>query len=171
VWVPETSDSDSQLNPKYQFDHFVIGQSNRFAHAAAVAVAEAPAKSYNPLFIYGGSGLGKTHLLHAIGHYVMRLYPRLKVRYVTTEQFTNEFIKSIQNKDSAGFQRRYRGIDVLLIDDIQFLEQPSAPRRSSSTPSTRCTTPRSRSSSPATARPASRSPNSRTGSAAASSGG
>jgi chromosomal replication initiator protein len=123
VWVPETSDSDSQLNPKYQFDHFVIGQSNRFAHAAAVAVAEAPAKSYNPLFIYGGSGLGKTHLIHAIGHYVMRLYPRLKVRYVTTEQFTNEFIKSIQNKDSAAFQRRYRGIDVLLVDDIQFLER------------------------------------------------
>ena len=123
VWLPETPDTDSQLNPKYLFDHFVIGQSNRFAHAAAVAVAEAPAKSYNPLFIYGGSGLGKTHLLHAIGHYVQRLYSRLSVRYVTTEQFTNEFITSIQNKGSAGFQRRYREIDVLLIDDIQFLER------------------------------------------------
>ena len=123
VWLPETTDSDSQLNPKYLFDHFVIGQSNRFAHAAAVAVAEAPAKSYNPLFIYGGSGLGKTHLLHAIGHYVQRLYSRLSVRYVTTEQFTNEFITSIQNKGSASFQRRYREIDVLLIDDIQFLER------------------------------------------------
>jgi chromosomal replication initiator protein len=123
VWLPETTDADSQLNPKYLFDHFVIGQSNRFAHAAAVAVAEAPAKSYNPLFIYGGSGLGKTHLLHAIGHYVRRLYSRLKVRYVTTEQFTNEFITSIQNKGSATFQRRYREIDVLLVDDIQFLER------------------------------------------------
>jgi chromosomal replication initiator protein len=123
VWLPETPDTDSQLNPKYLFDHFVIGQSNRFAHAAAVAVAEAPAKSYNPLFIYGGSGLGKTHLLHAIGHYVQRLYSRLSVRYVTTEQFTNEFITSIQNKGSTGFQRRYREIDVLLIDDIQFLER------------------------------------------------
>ena len=123
VWLPETPDTDSQLNPKYLFDHFVIGQSNRFAHAAAVAVAEAPAKSYNPLFIYGGSGLGKTHLLHAIGHYVQRLYSRLSVRYVTTEQFTNEFITSIQNKGSASFQRRYREIDVLLIDDIQFLER------------------------------------------------
>ena len=123
VWLPETTDNDSQLNPKYLFDHFVIGQSNRFAHAAAVAVAEAPAKSYNPLFIYGGSGLGKTHLLHAIGHYVRRLYSRLSVRYVTTEQFTNEFITSIQTKGSNAFQRRYREIDVLLIDDIQFLER------------------------------------------------
>ncbi len=124
IYVPDVPmDADSQLNPKYLFDHFVIGQSNRFAHAAAVAVAEAPAKSYNPLFIYGGSGLGKTHLLHAIGHYVRRLYSRLRVRYVTTEQFTNEFITSIQNKGSASFQRRYREIDVLLIDDIQFLER------------------------------------------------
>jgi chromosomal replication initiator protein len=123
VWMPDAGDADSQLNPKYLFEHFVIGQSNRFAHAAAVAVAESPAKSYNPLFVYGGSGLGKTHLLHAIGHYVCRLYPRLRVRYVTTEQFTNEFIKSIQNKDPSAFQRRYRGIDVLLMDDIQFLER------------------------------------------------
>jgi chromosomal replication initiator protein len=126
VWLPSNepgADPDSQLNPKYVFEHFVIGQSNRFAHAAAVAVSEAPAKSYNPLFIYGGSGLGKTHLLHAIGHYVQRLYSRLRVRYVTTEQFTNEFIEAIQNKGSAAFQRRYREADVLLIDDIQFLER------------------------------------------------
>ena len=126
VWLPTTelgADPDSQLNPKYVFEHFVIGQSNRFAHAAAVAVSEAPAKSYNPLFVYGGSGLGKTHLLHAIGHYVQRLYSRLRVRYVTTEQFTNEFIEAIQNKGAAAFQRRYRDADVLLIDDIQFLER------------------------------------------------
>ena len=113
---------DTQLNPKYVFDDFVIGASNRFAHAAAVAVAEAPAKSYNPLFIYGGAGLGKTHLLHAIGHYVQSLYPRLKVRYVTTEQFTNEFINAIRDDRITGFQRLYRQADVLLIDDIQFLE-------------------------------------------------
>ncbi|MBW3657102.1 MAG: chromosomal replication initiator protein DnaA [Actinobacteria bacterium] len=113
---------DTQLNPKYVFDDFVIGASNRFAHAAAVAVAEAPAKSYNPLFIYGGAGLGKTHLLHAIGHYVRSLYPRLKVRYVTTEQFTNEFINAIRDDRITGFQRTYRQADVLLIDDIQFLE-------------------------------------------------
>jgi chromosomal replication initiator protein len=113
---------DTQLNPKYIFDDFVIGASNRFAHAAAVAVAEAPAKSYNPLFIYGGAGLGKTHLLHAIGHYVRSLYPRLKVRYLTTEQFTNEFINAIRDDQITGFQRIYRQADILLIDDIQFLE-------------------------------------------------
>ena len=113
---------DPQLNPKYQFDDFVIGSSNRFAHAAATAVAEAPAKSYNPLFIYGGAGLGKTHLLHAIGHYVRNLYPRLRVRYVTTEQFTNEFINAIRDDRNTAFQQLYRRADVLLIDDIQFLE-------------------------------------------------
>jgi chromosomal replication initiator protein len=101
----------------------VIGSSNRFAHAAATAVAEAPAKSYNPLFIYGGAGLGKTHLLHAIGHYVRNLYPRLQVRYVTTEQFTNEFINGIRDDRINAFQRLYRQADVLLIDDIQFLQQ------------------------------------------------
>lgn len=111
-----------QLNPKYTFDDFVIGASNRFAHAAATAVAEAPAKSYNPLFIYGGAGLGKTHLLHAIGHYAEHLYPRLKVRYVTTEQFTNEFINAIRHDKITQFQQTYRAVDVLLIDDIQFLE-------------------------------------------------
>jgi len=119
----EVHDTGTQLNPKYSFDDFVIGSSNRFAHAAATAVAEAPAKSYNPLFIYGGAGLGKTHLLHAIGHYVRSLYPRLQVRYVTTEQFTNDFINAIRHDRITIFQRTFRQTDVLLIDDIQFLER------------------------------------------------
>jgi chromosomal replication initiator protein len=123
---PESSSagrrSDSRLNPKYNFDNFVIGGSNRFAHAAAVAVAEAPAKAYNPLFIYGDSGLGKTHLLHAIGHYAESLYPGIRVRYVSSEEFTNDFINSIANNRSSVFQSRYRDIDILLIDDIQFLQ-------------------------------------------------
>jgi len=114
--------SDSRLNPKYSFDNFVIGGSNRFAHAAAVAVAEAPAKAYNPLFIYGESGLGKTHLLHAIGHYAESLYPGIRVRYVSSEEFTNDFINSIANNRASFFQSRYRDIDILLIDDIQFLQ-------------------------------------------------
>jgi chromosomal replication initiator protein len=114
---------DSRLNPKYNFDNFVIGGSNRFAHAAAVAVAEAPAKAYNPLFVYGDSGLGKTHLLHAIGHYAERLYPGIRVRYVSSEEFTNDFINSIANNRAAAFQARYREIDILLIDDIQFLQR------------------------------------------------
>ena len=114
--------SDSRLNPKYSFDNFVIGGSNRFSHAAAVAVAEAPAKAYNPLFIYGESGLGKTHLLHAIGHYAESLYPGIRVRYVSSEEFTNDFINSIANNRSSVFQSRYREIDILLIDDIQFLQ-------------------------------------------------
>jgi chromosomal replication initiator protein len=121
--VRDEVEPDTQLNPKYSFDDFVIGSSNRFAHAAAVAVSEAPAKSYNPLFIYGGAGLGKTHLLHAIGHYVRNLYSRLQVRYVTTEQFTNEFINAIRDDRITTFQRTYRQADVLLIDDIQFLER------------------------------------------------
>ncbi len=112
----------TRLNPKYTFDTFVIGASNRFAHAAAVAVAEAPAKAYNPLFIYGDSGLGKTHLLHAIGHYARNLFPHVKVRYVNSEEFTNDFINSIRDDKAANFQRRYRDVDVLLIDDIQFLQ-------------------------------------------------
>ena len=111
----------SRLNPKYTFDTFVIGSSNRFAHAAAVAVAEQPAKAYNPLFVYGESGLGKTHLLHAIGHYTRTLYAGAKVRYVSSEEFTNEFINSIRDDKAAAFQRRYRDVDVLLVDDIQFL--------------------------------------------------
>ncbi len=112
----------SRLNPKYTFDTFVIGSSNRFAHAAAVAVAEAPAKAYNPLFVYGESGLGKTHLLHAIGHYARNLYSGARVRYVSSEEFTNEFINSIRDDKAANFQRRYREVDVLLVDDIQFLQ-------------------------------------------------
>jgi chromosomal replication initiator protein len=115
--------TDSRLNPKYTFDNFVIGGSNRFAHAAAVAVAEAPAKAYNPLFIYGESGLGKTHLLHAIGHYAESLYPGIRVRYVSSEEFTNDFINSIANNRASVFQSRYREIDILLIDDIQFLQR------------------------------------------------
>jgi len=111
----------TRLNPKYVFDTFVIGASNRFAHAAAVAVAEAPAKAYNPLFIYGESGLGKTHLLHAIGHYARILQPHLKVRYVNSEEFTNDFINSIRDDRTSRFQSLYREVDVLLIDDIQFL--------------------------------------------------
>ena len=112
----------ARLNPKYTFETFVIGSSNRFAHAAAVAVAEAPAKAYNPLFIYGDSGLGKTHLLHAIGHYAQSLYQGVKVRYVSSEEFTNDFINMIRDGKQDGFRRRYRDVDVLLVDDIQFLE-------------------------------------------------
>ncbi|AXK46604.1 chromosomal replication initiator protein DnaA [Brachybacterium saurashtrense] len=117
---------DSRLNSKYTFDTFVIGSSNRFAQAAASAVSETPAKAYNPLFIYGGSGLGKTHLLHAVGHYAQSLYPDVVVRYVNSEEFTNEFINSVQSGQfgkAQEFQRRYRDIDILLIDDIQFLQR------------------------------------------------
>ncbi|UZX01180.1 chromosomal replication initiator protein DnaA [Arthrobacter sp. CDRTa11] len=119
--LPSTSHEFGRLNPKYVFDTFVIGSSNRFAHAAAVAVAEAPAKAYNPLFIYGDSGLGKTHLLHAIGHYARRLYSGIRVRYVNSEEFTNDFINSIRDDEGASFKTTYRNVDVLLIDDIQFL--------------------------------------------------
>ncbi|YAL83291.1 chromosomal replication initiator protein DnaA [Dermacoccaceae bacterium W4C1] len=115
--------SESRLNPKYTFDTFVIGAGNRFAHAAAFAVAELPAKAYNPLFVYGGSGLGKTHLLHAIGHYVRNLYPQTRVRYVNSEEFTNDFINSVKDGKAANFQKRYRDdVDLLLIDDIQFMQ-------------------------------------------------
>jgi chromosomal replication initiator protein len=129
--LPPLSESDgskrgpvepSRLNPKYTFETFVIGSSNRFAHAAAVAVAEAPAKAYNPLFVYGESGLGKTHLLHAIGHYARNLYPGVRVRYVNSEEFTNDFINSIRDDKAQAFQRRHRDVDILLIDDIQFLQ-------------------------------------------------
>ncbi len=114
--------SGNRLNPKYSFESFVIGSSNRFAHAAAVAVAEAPGKAYNPLMIYGDSGLGKTHLLHAVGHYIRRYYDRVRVKYVSTEELTNDFINSISENRTAEFRRAYRDIDVLLVDDIQFLE-------------------------------------------------
>jgi chromosomal replication initiator protein len=114
--------AQARLNPKYTFETFVIGSSNRFAHAAAVAVAEAPAKAYNPLFVYGDSGLGKTHLLHAIGHYAQSLYQGVKVRYVSSEEFTNDFINMIRDGKQDGFRRRYRDVDILLVDDIQFLE-------------------------------------------------
>jgi chromosomal replication initiator protein len=116
------SEEPSQLNTRYIFDTFVSGASNRFAHAAAFAVAEAPAKAYNPLFIYGDSGLGKTHLLHSIGAYAKELYGNVRVRYVSSEEFTNDFINSIRDDKATAFQRRYRDLDILLVDDIQFLE-------------------------------------------------
>jgi chromosomal replication initiator protein len=122
VDVPYRDTPDVELNQKYTFDLFVIGSSNRFAHAAALAVAEAPAQAYNPLFIYGGTGLGKTHLLQAIGHYVRQHSRRLTMRYVTSETFMNDFIDSLRDKRIEGFKRRYRNYDVLLIDDIQFFE-------------------------------------------------
>jgi chromosomal replication initiator protein len=120
--LPYRDAAEGQLNPKYTFDLFVIGSSNRFAHAAALAVAEAPAQAYNPLFIYGGTGLGKTHLLQAIAHYVRQHSRRLTTRYVTSETFMNDFIDSLRDKRIEGFKRRYRNYDVLLVDDIQFFE-------------------------------------------------
>ncbi|UJL46412.1 chromosomal replication initiator protein DnaA [Virgibacillus sp. NKC19-16] len=111
----------TMLNSKYTFDTFVIGAGNRFAHAASLAVAEAPAKAYNPLFIYGGVGLGKTHLMHAVGHYVQQHNPEAKVVYMTSEKFTNEFINAIMDNKTINFRNKYRNVDVLLIDDIQFI--------------------------------------------------
>jgi len=118
----EARETQPGANPKYTFENFVMGSSNRFAHAAALAVAEAPAQAYNPLFIYGGTGLGKTHLLQAIGAYVSDHSKRLTTRYVTSETFTNDFINSLRDKRIEGFKHRYRAYDVLLVDDIQFLE-------------------------------------------------
>jgi len=120
--LPPSASTPNAFSEKYTFDTFVPGQSNRFAHAAAMAVAEAPpSKAYNPLFLYGGVGLGKTHLLYAIGHHMMRLIPGLRAKYVTSEQFMSEFIKSVRERQGFVFQRKYRDVDVLLVDDIQFL--------------------------------------------------
>jgi len=119
--APADETFSHMLNPKYTFDTFVIGANNRFAHAASLAVAEAPAKAYNPLFLYGGVGLGKTHLMHAIGHYIMEHNPNTRVLYISSEKFTNEFINAIRDSQGESFRTKYRNIDVLLIDDIQFL--------------------------------------------------
>ena len=122
--APQTSTpktTRNMLNPKYTFDSFVVGAANRFAHAACLAVAEAPAKSYNPLFIYGGVGLGKTHLMHAIAHFVNEYHPDLNVIYLSSEKFTNEFINSIMDNKADYFRNKYRNVDILLVDDIQFL--------------------------------------------------
>ena len=120
--VPAEATPAPTLNPRYTFDNYVVGDSNRFATAAAWAISEAPAHAYNPLFIWGGSGLGKTHLLHAIGHYTRQLFPQLRVRYVSTEEFTNDFINSLRDDRKEKFKKRYRDCDLLLVDDIQFIE-------------------------------------------------
>ncbi|RMI34425.1 chromosomal replication initiator protein DnaA [Nocardia stercoris] len=120
--APAAAQNGASLNAKYTFETFVIGASNRFAHAAAVAIAEAPARAYNPLFVWGASGLGKTHLLHAAGHYAQRLFPGMRVKYVSTEEFTNDFINSLRDDRKVAFKRRYRETDILLVDDIQFIE-------------------------------------------------
>jgi chromosomal replication initiator protein len=117
----ETEHTRNPLNPKYTFDQFVIGSGNRFAHAAALSVAELPGHSYNPLFLYGSPGIGKTHLLHAIGNYVGRFGSGLRVRYATIEEFTSEFVEAVRVKSTAGFKQRFRGADVVLLDDVQFL--------------------------------------------------
>ena len=117
----QSGDSLAMLNAKYTFDTFVVGAGNRFAHAVSLAVAEVPAKAYNPLFIYGGVGLGKTHLMHAIGHYAHELYPDMKILYITSEDFTNQLIRAMQNNANQEFRDRFRNVDLLMVDDIQFI--------------------------------------------------
>lgn len=144
-------DFSSNLSPKYVFENFVIGNSNRFAHAASKAVAEAPAKVYNPLFLYSDSGLGKTHLMNAIGNKIHQDHPEIKILYTSSETFTNELINSIQNNATEAFRNKYRNIDVLLIDDIQFLRKRNRRRKNSSIPSKHSTKQKNRSSFPVTA--------------------
>ena len=134
-------DNDPHLNPKYTFESFVVGNANRFAQAAALAVAESPGEAYNPLFIYGGVGLGKTHLMQAIGHFIHQADPKKKILYMTSENFTNELISAIQQKKTFEFREKIRKVDVLMVDDIQFIAG-----RSSSTLSTNCITTISKSS-------------------------
>lgn len=131
---PAENELARNLNPKYVFDSFVVGNSNRMAHAASLAVAESPAQAYNPLFLYGNSGLGKTHLMHSIGHFILDRNPQAKVLYVTSETFTNELINSIQNNKNEEFRNKYRNIDVLMIDDIQFISKRKGRRRNFSIP-------------------------------------
>jgi chromosomal replication initiator protein len=157
------------LNPNYTFENFVVGSCNQFAHAAATAVANNPAKSYNPLYIYGGAGLGKTHLMNAIGHFAIQQSARNKILYVTTEKFMNDLVNHLQYGKVLEFREKYRSVDLLLMDDIHICPAASGPKRNFSTPSTIFTTARNRSSSPATALPR-RSPTSRTASGPASSG-
>ena len=138
------NDFTPSLNQKYTFDTFVVGNSNRFAHAASLAVAQSPAKAYNPFFIYGGVGLGKTHLMHAIGHYILEQDPSCKVLYISSERFTNELINSIRDDKNVEFRNKYRTIDVLLIDDIQFIAGKNGPKRNFSTPLMHYTMPTNR---------------------------